>query len=233
MKHVRIDHDRCQELLGEYVNGRLESSLARAVHAHLAQCHACFVAHQDARAVQSALIGHDEATTELLTEARCEAGLARLLRTLDDGAPAGRKTVYPGDRTLAQLWTTTPGAVRLAFGVQTLALAATLLLTVGVLGRPPSPDEAGAYQTFTQDAPPASGDRFRVVFASGLSESDMRAFLVATQMQFVAGPSSAGVYTVAPGPSREGRDALVTLRTSKMVRFAEPEATDSQATSGR
>lgn len=232
MKHARIDHDRCQALLGEYVNGRLDSSLSRAVHAHLAQCHACFVAQQDAHAVRSALAACEEATAELLTDARCETGLARLLQTLDVAA-TDRDTVRPGVRRLAQLWTATPGAVRLAFGVQTVALAASLLLTLALPGRPSLPADADAYRTFTQAAPETRDDRVRVVFAPGLSEADMRALLLAVNMQIVAGPSSAGVYTVAPGPAREDQDALATLRNSDLVRFAEPEATGSQPVTGR
>ncbi len=85
--------------------------------------------------------------------------------------------------------------------------------------------EAPRYVTVSAPTPqlPVATVVARAVFADSLSVSDLNSLLRSHQAQVIAGPSEAGVYTLAfPGISdRQAEAAVVRLRGDPQVRFAE------------
>ena len=70
----------------------------------------------------------------------------------------------------------------------------------------------------------ASGPVIRLVFHTGVALQDVNALLRAVDAQVVAGPSEAGVYTIALKDRRATPDidaALARLRADPRVLFAE------------
>jgi hypothetical protein len=69
--------------------------------------------------------------------------------------------------------------------------------------------------------------RFRVVFEAAAVEAEVRALLVDSRLQVIAGPSPFGVYTLELDGTGVG-EALERLRSSGLVAFVElVEAADA------
>lgn len=148
-----------------------------------------------------------------------ERGLHSLMRRLDveDPAPA-----------LHGRWRMLAGA-RLGLGA-VAALGLAQLLLVGALalwwlnGGLPAAADAAPYRTLTQpDRAPADGERWRVVFQEQHTLAELQDLLRTHGLTIVAGPSEAGVFTLAASlPPLADADALAArLRQSPLVRFAE------------
>jgi len=88
----------------------------------------------------------------------------------------------------------------------------------------PSAQSASVYKTLSAAEPAAGNATIRVVFASDLSVGKMQALLMASGLTVQSGPSSEGVWSLAPAgdSSRSSTHiALRQLRDSPEVRFAE------------
>lgn len=152
-----------------------------------------------------------------------ERGLQSLMRRLDVDEPA---TPLPGR------WRLLAGG-RLALGtVAALGLAELLLVGAVALwwlnGAAPAAADAAPYRTLTQADPAAADDmRWRVVFQEQRTLAELQGLLRAHGLSIVAGPSEAGVFTLAAAAPRAPAvdaeaDALAgRLRQSPLVRFAE------------
>ncbi|MBF9036438.1 hypothetical protein HKCCE2091_19545 [Rhodobacterales bacterium HKCCE2091] len=129
-----------------------------------------------------------------------ELGLARLMRDIDrESAETGPVAATPPANVVPisrlRIWQVA-AAVVLA-----LALGQALLVP-------------GADQTQGGDFGLASGDgpdaAFRVIFAPGVTEAEMRGIILDAGLEIVGGPSALGFYDLAPLDGEAGMDAART-----------------------
>lgn len=197
-----------------YVNGTLSAADVKRVEAHLEHCETCR-ADLDMQRQLSSLM-HTPASVEPSPQ----AGWRKLQARIDAGArpdsplPAAR---HPGWRP-----TSRPVAwLAAAVVVQSVALLA--LAGSGLLGRSMT-EMAPRYRTLTS-TPAGSGVRLRVVFAAATTLGELNELLHANQLVAIAGPSDAGLFTLAMQPPNADVEAqravLARLRADPRVRFAD------------
>ena len=102
------------------------------------------------------------------------------------------------------------------------AVSMSVLLMIAVFDKPGSQDE---FVTLTDSsAHSGHGPTLHVVFASDITEADMRAVLLAAGGEIVSGPTSEGIYTIGIAESSDRSsdfDSMLTqLRTNPRVRLA-------------
>jgi anti-sigma factor RsiW len=215
-----IDHERCIELLPEYTNGRLDTPLSHRVQAHVPNCEECRQAQWELLHIRDALSKTPASLEPILTHARQERNLNHLLQRID--ASAARSPITRRRRGFGQ-WADVPRGFQFAFLAQSVALAASLVLAIRV-GWPWVADRA-EYQTFMEQTPgltERSTPRYRVVFADGAAEGDIRALLHSLGLHFDGGPSLAGAYTLVADDARATpTEVTAALRASQWIRLAE------------
>lgn len=221
------------QLLPWHANGTLAGAEAQRFAAHLAQCPLC---QQELRE-QEQLRGLLRAPVAL--EYAPQAGLRKLMQRID-GGPAARPARPPaGPRWWGGLaGLIGPGRPRgplawLSAALVLQAVALSVLLAV-VIGRPAPSDAAPpSYRTLSSQAEGEA--RLRVLFAPGVTLAELQALLQAHQLLALAGPSEAGLFTLAlrgsanhqAGAEADLAAALARLRADPRVRFAEPLAADA------
>jgi len=200
------EHDTVQQLLPWHVNGTLAADETARVEAHLAECEDC---------------RHDLA---------CERELAREVALLpldiDEGWQALAMRLpdaRASDAARRVPLFSRSGPVGWAVGG---ALAASVVLSVAIVGlqRPAAP--AQTYRTLGSSAAAASG-QVVVLFRPDTPEQQMRTILAAQGARVVDGPTAAGAYVLhIDGPS--ATDAINALRQSSDVVLAEPITSDGR-----
>ncbi len=212
-------HDETARLLPWFVNGTLEAADARAVEAHLEGCACC---RDDAIALEQVrtLLRSPDAV-----EHAPHSGLRKLMQRIDaqsalPGPDAGERAAMP------------PGlpASRPRFGSPLRWLAAAVVLqsvalvVVGTAALRGQDREDAAYRTLTSAPAPVHGAALRVVFASSMTLGELQALLQAHRLAVRAGPSAAGLFTLATPDAQAGEAeaVLARLRADPRVRFAEP-----------
>jgi Putative zinc-finger len=206
----------CQmsELIPWYVNGTIAEEDRVRLEDHLSQCVGC-----------SSDVSHERRVAQLMNadspvEYMPTASLKRLQSRLDD--TGDRET----SRSDAQ--TSAPAARRRAMPWQGLlaASAAVMAVALGLLATDRwlqlRNDSAGdEYQTVTSSAPRAPGVVIRAVFAPDVTLVQLQRILDESQLKIVAGPTEAGVYSLAMNSSHSISASLSLLRAHPEVRFAE------------
>lgn len=188
-------HRACSRLLPWYVNRTLEADERRAVEEHLADC-------ADCRAEVEALVelegGVRSAPAPELDPA---AGLARVLDRID-AAPRPAATVH---------W------VLAAQAAAILVLASLLIWQRG-------PSEDAAFHTLSspESALPTGEDLLRVVFTEDATELELRRLLLESGCEIVAGPTTAGAYTLRSRDQPVSEELIARLRQDERVRLVEP-----------
>jgi hypothetical protein len=220
--------EEAARLLPWFVNGTLSESQAGGVAEHLKRCAICRedaddlsqwrlklrlpgpVEHAPHAGWQKLRARIDEAEGDAV--ARPHRG-----RGFSIGAvPGASGGAFSGSGTL-QRWLPAVAAM------QALALAA---LGAALLLRPtPAPNAEFRTLSTARAEPPG----LRVVFAPATTLAELQALLQANQLSVLAGPSDAGIFTLAlrsaDAPIRR-EDALARLRADPRVRFAEPVGGD-------
>jgi anti-sigma factor RsiW len=215
------EHTRAHELLPWLVNGRIDSREAAWLDAHLAACASCRAELAAQQRIRDAI------AREPTVEFAPQAGFNRLWKRIEadaQGIPAaGALATEPSPERPARLARarTTPW-LRAALFAQAAAIA---VLCIALWRAAPAP----SYRTVT-DAPSSSaigGPVVKAIFDDQVRLADVKDILAASGLVVAAGPSEAGVYTLAP------RDAQITdippatlerLRADPRVRFVEPGA---------
>lgn len=226
-------------LLPWHANGTLAGAEAQRFAAHLAQCPLC----QQELSEQEQLRGLLRAPVAI--EYAPQAGLRKLMQRID-GAPAARPPA--AKRWLAGLagWTGWNGlgggsgrprgpVAWLSAAVVLQAVALSALLFFVAVGRPGLAPSDGAAPYLTLSTPSSGEARLRVLFAPGVTLSELQAMLHAQRLQALSGPSDAGLFTLALRGSAANQTAaaaelaavLARLRADPRVRFAEPLAADA------
>jgi hypothetical protein len=205
-------HRRAWDLIPWVVNGRASSEERRVVEQHLADCGDCREEHEFQLRLHTAMSRAPRPDAN--ADSAAAVSLQRLWRRIDgeDAVPVMRRRASSS----------------FARGL----LAAVLIEAVGIaalsaaLWTRDSPRPAAPlYQTLSAPAEGAAHATIRAVLAPSLTLGELQAVLKQTQLQIVAGPSDAGVYSLAPLSAHLAaatQPALAQLRMQPGVRFAEP-----------
>jgi anti-sigma factor RsiW len=193
-------HRHAWELIPWVINGRASAEERALVDAHLKDCADCRGELAFQRELQQGITDAPEPALD------ARAGLDRLSRRID--AAAGGEPVSPRSAKLVR-W--------LAVAVVIEAIGLALLSTDVVFNARSAP-----YQTLTSSAPTASGASVRAVFAPQVPQSELQGLLQRNGLQIVAGPSEAGVYSLAIASNASAAEILAALRADPRVLFAEP-----------
>ena len=209
-------HRECWEQIPWIANGSLDADERARLEPHLRACGSC----QEELALQErtrTLMRRDDAV--MLAPQVGWHKLSQRLEAASDGAEqASDAESSPEERSRSRRW---PRWATIAASVQALALA----LVLGAQFMGDGEFVAARYETLTADRPIESGGPvIRLVFQTGVALQDVNALLRAVDAQVVAGPSEAGVYTLALKNDRAAPDidaALARLRADDRVLFAE------------
>jgi anti-sigma factor RsiW len=188
------------ELLPWYLNQTLEASERQAVEVHLEKCARC----------------------------RDEVGF---LETVQSSARVVNQAAIRDrfDELLARIDRPKLVAIRASPLVRWLVVgqAAAIAALLAVLLWPAASGAPGSYQTMSDRgrAEPTDAVVLRVMFDEQATEVELRVLLESIDAQIVAGPNSAGAYTLRLGREAvEGRtltNLLERLRGDPLIRFAE------------
>lgn len=225
--------DEAARLLPWFVNGTLPAADAQFVEAHLAGCETC---RHDAAALM-------HLRTLLRSPGQVEhaphGGLRKLMRRIDaaEGLPQAP------ERPQADAWaeSSTPATrqvkqAQLAKGRMARWLSAAVVLqslALVFLGALALRDSSGggeaAYRTLSTAPAETPHAALRVVFAPTMTLAEVQDLLRVNGLTIQAGPSEAGLFTLALHSQREAAAeqaaTLTRLRADPRVRFAEPAST--------
>ena len=208
-------HQATWALLPWLANGRASAAERLRAEAHLRECASC-----------RAELAHERQLVEGLAQPAArlpdvDVGLRRLMQRLDQSevasTPPGRWGWFAGVRPGL-------GAVA-ALGLAELVLLGAMAAwwVMGGMAAP-SPEQA-PYRTLTQpQAALPAAPHWRVVFQDGMKLDELQRLLHEHRLTIAAGPSDAGVFTLAAEAPHALAlaDALAAqLRASPWVRFAE------------
>jgi len=230
--HSGMSHDRGWELLPWLVNGTLSSDQADGVARHVAACEVCATEIQALQNLQEKMRNGDAVL--LAPQTAWQKMVERLDREEElltgHDAGIGRR----GAQTLRanrSYWPTKWQAVAATQAVAILGLVATLVWQARTATNSATNLAADAhapaqYATLTATADAAidtaATTTLRVVFHRDTPHVEINALLRALPAQIVAGPSEAGVYTLALTASETLPTLLTQLRGDTRVVFVEP-----------
>lgn len=217
-------HRDIEELLPWYANGTLDPAETAAVEQYLAEYPTRRAELEQCRALAEMIEAHDPPAWQ-----PAPGGFDRLMTEVNrwEATPISAPAqIAPSlwQRVLEWLQNT-PSPVRWTLAVESLAIAALVLVVLLPVAVPPDP----GYETLSNGETPAedvSGWQMQVVFDDQMSVGELRILLRSITGHIVAGPTALGVYTVSiPSgePSEGPLDRVVTtLRTHPQVRLVEP-----------
>ncbi len=220
--------DACQdieELLPWYANGALDPAEMAVVEQYLAQHPDRRVELEQCRALAELIEAHDATAWQPAPGAfdRLMTDIDRL-EAVSVSAPA--QAVPSLWRRALEWLRNTPSPVRWTLAVESLALAALVLVVLSPASLPTDP----GYETLSNREAPtvAIGRQMRVMFDDQMRIGEQRTLLHSITGHIVAGPTPLGVYTVAVAggdPSDGALDrAVMALRAHPQVRLVEPLA---------
>jgi anti-sigma factor RsiW len=209
------DHDAIWLLIPWYANGRIDEQQRAHIDAHLRSCPACRDEVRMQQKICQAMASSNPDIEQLPT-----ASLRNLWQKIDSQpqpvevempAPAGRATVS------SWRW---PTALAASFAALLVATIAVVFVDRGKV----ADDKAADYYTVTSPAPRVPHEVIRAVFVPAVTVADMQRILDETQLHIVAGPTPAGVYSLAKTGAQSVDESLQQLRQHQEVLFAEPTA---------
>jgi len=208
-------HDSAWLLIPWYVNGRLEESQRLSVEAHL---HACTACQEEVRTQQKICAAMSASNPEV--EQLPTASLRALLQKIDSTQnPTTIQLPVLIERARSMSW---QWSGRVAASLAAIAVAVAGWLTFNRLQT--THQQPADYYTVTSPAPLVPYEVIRAVFAPALTVTEMQSILNDAQLTIVAGPTAAGVYSLAKTGTQPVDASLQRLRGHKEVLFAEPTA---------
>ncbi|HLF10492.1 MAG TPA: hypothetical protein VJA26_04705 [Gammaproteobacteria bacterium] len=184
---TQLNHDQAFELLPWLINGTLTGAELHSVESHVRDCLTCRLALREQHGLRAAIQAHPTVPLS------AEQGFDRLIREMDRTraqAPT-RGEWSPFGRGFALSWTRFALA---ALGIAAVGIVAWLAATGGVERAEP------AFTTLGRRAPEkvtrADDVRLDLIFATWVTETDMRVLLNEIDGTIVGGPSDLGRYTV-------------------------------------
>jgi Putative zinc-finger len=208
------DHRAAWELIPWVVNGTADEAARVMLTTHLATCPDCAAEYQLQLKLRAAIrIAEPPA-------ADATSAYNRLRQRLDDET-AGQMHTH-------RAWS---GGGRLLVAMVVLEAVSIVALS-GVLWVRGSQDNSAVYRTLGSGEAVPRPATIRAVLDPALNLQGMQELLNGFKLQIVAGPTDAGVYSLAPAdPVKLGNTAQIVaaLRSNANVRFAEPiEANSSK-----
>jgi hypothetical protein len=216
MNQMRV-HQECWELLPWVINGRLSSTDAARVSEHLRECTRCSEELHVQQQLCEALRRDDPV---LLAP---QASLKKLWQRLDGVVPAAAGEAEPDVQdAVAGAGDADVGSLRRLRGV----MAAQTLLIVGLLGLAgwQTSERWHAPRFVTMTSPATAAARtgsVRVVFVPAAAMQDVNPLLRSLHAEILAGPSSAGVFTLGLPTGVNADVAARQLRSDPRIQFAE------------
>jgi anti-sigma factor RsiW len=210
-----IEHQHAWELLPWIVNGSLTDADRVGVEAHVRGCEACRAELAAQRRLYAAMAA-DQGVEKLPT-----AGLLRLRQRMDAleaQGPLAERAKSSAPRELRPWRRPRALAAAAAAAVGAFAIGATLLWEG-------SAQRDSDYYTVTSASPQPPGVMIRAVFAPQITLSQLQAFLDDAGLKIIAGPTEAGVYSLAMTSPHPVEWSLARLRAHEAVRFAEAVGT--------
>jgi Putative zinc-finger len=221
--HSSREHGEIWDLLPWLANQRLTAAQAERVERHLQHCDACKVELEAQRQLRDAIRAEEPVVLAPQTS------FNKLMQRIDDSAPQ----IVEEDADIAaptrQHTSRMPKWFAIAASVQIITVA-------GLLGsiwwHQREAQTAPRYATLTAPNPIAKGPVLRVVFDEETKLVDIHGLLKHINARVVAGPTDAGVFTLAlnsGGSSPDALNAAVTsLRQDAHVVFCEPAVLESE-----
>lgn len=213
------EHAEVAALIPWYLNATLSDQDRIRVDAHLSLCAAC----RDDLAVERRVF--EGVTAESAIEYMPVASLNRLRARLDTehadvADPEVAPLPYRRRRGL-------PWQGLMAASVALMAVAVGLLVADRWMQFRSEPAAAN-YHTVTSPAPRAADEAIRAVFTPTITLVELQSILDESHLRIVAGPTEAGVYSLALTRARPVNESLTLLRQHSTVRFAESTRPDPQ-----
>lgn len=211
------DHQAISEVIPWFVNGTLGELERQRVDAHLRTCAVCREELLHEQRVYRAMAG--EAGIEYIPAASLRRLQARLDALGAQAAPHETAAVAAsavGER--GRRWL--PWQRRVAASIALVAVILGLT-SLGQWGRFRAREFSPAYHTVTTSESRPPGEVIRAVFAPSITLVELQTILDEAQLRIVAGPSEAGVYSLAANSPRPAGSSLALLRRHAAVRFAE------------
>ncbi|MBL8267951.1 hypothetical protein [Steroidobacter sp.] len=200
MRRQHFNHEHCWELIPWVVNGRASETEQRTVLAHAEDCAECREELQRQRQMQQHMRGTDEVIPAP------NASWQKLLAQIDEQpTPATKPHKIQRPWLIAAIW------------LQLVAIAALAGALFSSSLRP-QPEYTTLSTPQTADLRAA----VRVVFAPDAALDAVNRLLRSVECDIVAGPSEAGVYTLATANGKDVNQIIATLRSQPDVLFAEP-----------
>jgi anti-sigma factor RsiW len=206
------EHAEVAALMPWYVNATLNEADRNSVDAHLAQCAAC----RADLAVERQVFA--DVTAESAIEYMPVASLNRLRARLDaEQADIADPEIAPLQRRRRR---SLPWQGLMAASVALMAVAVGLMAADRWMQFHVTPTSP-TFHTVTSPAPRAPDEVIRAVFTPTITLVELQAILDESQLRIVAGPTEAGVYSLALTTARPVNESLAMLRKHPTVRFAE------------
>jgi len=222
-------HPEISSLIPWYVNGSIGERERQRVDEHLPLCPECRDEVTRERWI------HQQMTAENAVEYMPVASLNRLQARLDGihaEEPAGvdAAAAVPGSGEPA--WRSMPWAGLMAASIAVMAVALSVLAADRWVQFGAQHAAAPVYYTTTVATQHAPNEAIRAVFSPGITLNELQTILDEAQLRIVAGPTEAGVYSLAANSRRPVSSSLVLLRGHAEVRFAESTQPDTGAGAG-
>jgi hypothetical protein len=216
-------HRECWSQLAWIVNGTLSPHEYARIEAHLRACRECQDELEAQQRVRDAMRADDAVVLAP------QSALQKLMQRIDAEHAPPELDPSPEEVPARSVQSLSRRSRWLAIAAAVQAVAIAWLLAAQLR----SADEPSAeprFETLTQPRVVPDGPVIRVVFAQEAALGDVNAILRSVAAEIVAGPSEAGVYTLAlkPAPQAAGPGdaaiidaALLRLRADERVLFAE------------
>jgi hypothetical protein len=244
MNSRTLSHHEAWEAVPWILNGSLSEAEARLAQEHLRGCADC----REALAFEQRL--REAMQQPQAQPADAEAGWRQLSARLDGSLLAGKQESEFADApaemappgaaaaaiaALPRRWSANTSVRWLAAAVIVEALALGVVVTASWSNHP-GREPIAVYRTLSQVDAVTLAPTIRVVLAPGVRLEQFGTMLRAAHLQVVAGPSEAGVWSLAPAEDATSiatETALRALRGNPQVRFAEPLEPGDHAPSQR
>jgi len=216
-------HRECWVLLPWVANERLAPRDLRWVEAHLQTCRECQLELEAQRRLRDAICAEDPVVLAP------QASFQKLMQRIDaaeqapEDAPDRDDSVSRASTPMRKRATRVPRWLAIAACVQAVAIAALL---GAIAWQSQQLMSAPRFSTLTTPSSAPEGPVIRVVFREHVSVAEINTLLHSLGANIVAGPSSAGVYTLQLD-QKDARGAQVErvaaeLRKDERVVFSEP-----------
>ena len=215
-------HAALTTLIPWYVNGTLGEEDRRRLESHLAECLQC---RRDLGLERQV---HANIAQQAAVEYLPAPSLKKLLSRIDgiEAAPSSTSPRALRSRSRRRSWPRSWSWQGLtAASVAVTAIAVSVLAVDHFLQH--RNNLAADYRTVTNNIPRPRDEVVRAVFAANITLVDLQALLDEAQLRIVAGPTEAGVYSLAATGNTPVSASLALLRGHTSVRFAESTQHDA------